>query len=438
MTTRLRWGSATDVGRVRSQNQDAYLEADPIFAVADGMGGAAGGDVAARVAIQALRAAAEPSEEGLIEGVRRANQAVMARADDDPSLRGMGTTLSAIALVPGDDGDADGDRVVVANVGDSRVYLLRDDDLLQITRDHSLVGDLVEEGRLTREQARHHPQKNIVTRVVGHEAGLEVDTWEVIPFTGDRFLLCSDGLFDELEDERIAAVLRSVDDPERAAGELVDLANDAGGHDNTTVVIVDVVDDGGRSAHASAALPADGDQVTGAARAGTAATAGAVRAGAAAPEGPAESDRPSGPGDGDRRSSDAGARPVRSRITWRVVAFLTAVALVLGGAAATVVWYARAGWFVGVDGGDVAIFQGRPGGVLWFDPSLERRTGLGIDDLPPARRAAVREGKEQPSLAAAERYVDNLRDQAEQERRATTTTTTTTTAPPPPPPPGSP
>ncbi|HVL03977.1 MAG TPA: Stp1/IreP family PP2C-type Ser/Thr phosphatase, partial [Acidimicrobiales bacterium] len=227
--------------------------AESLFAVADGMGGHAAGEIASEVAVESLESSEPTTVDALEEAVRQANRAVWERASDDPELRGMGTTLCVIALSADSAGGGD-DRILVANVGDSRVYQFHDGDITQITDDHSLVEDLVREGRLSAEEARTHPQRNILTRVLGNEPDVEVDTWEIIPQRGDRYLLCSDGLFNEVDDDRIAAVLRRLADPEDAAHELVNLANQHGGRDNVSAVVVDVVDDDNRAAAASAAL----------------------------------------------------------------------------------------------------------------------------------------------------------------------------------------
>jgi PPM family protein phosphatase len=419
MTT-LRWGSASDVGRVRTINQDSSLEADPLFAVADGMGGHAAGEVASQVALEALRANATASHDGLVEGIRLANRAVIDRASDDPELRGMGTTLCAIALV-GPDETSDQERIVVANVGDSRVYLFQDGDLLQISEDHSLVEEMVRQGRLSAEEARNHPQKNIVTRVLGNEPDVEVDTWEITPEQGHRYLLCSDGLFGEVEDDRIASVLRRIADPDEAAQELVRLAVEAGGRDNVTVVVVDVVDDGGRAAAASAAV---GE--------GTAASP-AVRRRPGRPDGDAGAldarTLNNLPGSSSGGRAAGGGSGGSGWLTWRSALFALVLLAIVGGAIGSVAWFSRSTYYVGIDDDEVAIFQGRPGGVLWIQPTLAERTGFPADDVPPARRSDVVAGKEQPSLEAARRYVANLEDQARTTRAPSTTTTTTTEAP---------
>ena len=242
-------GSASDTGRARTVNQDRFFVSTSAFAVADGMGGHRGGEVASTVALSALEdaVAGASSVDGFKQAVQDANAAVFAEADADPELRGMGTTLTMLAEL------ADSpDDVVLLNVGDSRIYRIGADGLEQLTEDHSLVEVLVREGRLTAEEALTHPQRNIVTRALGVEAFVEVDATVVHAAAGDRFLLCSDGLFNELTDAQIAATLRRLDDPDDAADELVRLANDAGGRDNITCVVVDIGDRGGESAKSTA------------------------------------------------------------------------------------------------------------------------------------------------------------------------------------------
>lgn len=384
----LRVGTATDTGRVRTVNEDTSLVEDGLFAVADGMGGHVAGEVASRVAIDSLRA--HYGVEGLIEAVQIANRAVYDRATEDPALRGMGTTICAVALV-----ERDGDAVLdVVNVGDSRVYVYRQGELVQLTEDHSLVGDLERDGRITPEEARVHPQRNVVTRSIGIEPEVEVDSFEIDPYRGDRVLLCSDGLFDMIEDTDILGVLRNQTDPEAAAERLVHLANEAGGRDNITVVLVDVVDDGGKAEDASASL------------AGTTV--------ASRPVDRILADEPASAGSSEQVPSPP---PVR-RMTWRSTLFSLALLGVLAAAAGGTWWFARSGWFVGLDGERVSLFRGRPDGVLWFDPTVERRTNLRLDDLQPSRRATVEDKHQFTSREAAERFI----------RRVQSETTTTTIA----------
>ncbi len=236
---RLRAGWATDVGLVRTTNQDKLLAADRLFAVADGMGGAAAGEVASATAIQGLQDAfvdsGQPTADTLIRAAEAANRAVWDQAEANPEMRGMGTTLVALAHV-------EGDRIAIVNVGDSRLYLFHDDELNQITSDHNLVAELVAEGRLSEEEAEFHPRRNIMTRALGVDPEVPVDLFHQDPEPGDRFLLCSDGLPREVKDDQIASILRRFGDPQEAARELVDEAKRRGGNDNITVVVVDVVE----------------------------------------------------------------------------------------------------------------------------------------------------------------------------------------------------
>lgn len=236
----VRWGSATDVGRVRKLNQDSLLACPTVFAVADGMGGHAAGEVASELAIAELRRLAEAAPvtaEELTGAIRNANEHIVASGAEHRDQFGMGTTLTGIAVVSADGSD----QWAVFNVGDSRVYRFADGTLSQLTVDHSAVQELVQAGRLSPDDARHHPRRNVVTRSLGSDPAPAADVWVLPPATGDRFLVCSDGLTSELEDADIAAVLREVSDPEQAAGELVRRANEAAGRDNVTVVVLELV-----------------------------------------------------------------------------------------------------------------------------------------------------------------------------------------------------
>ncbi len=237
--TVLRSGSATDVGRVRTVNQDMPLERPDLYAVADGMGGHVGGEVAARVAVETLDRAFEhaPTVDGLRAAFTEANSAVWQESQLNADLRGMGTTLTAMALVGGTGGK---DVLALANVGDSRAYIFSDGELTQVTADHSLAEERMRHGEMTEEEAAVHPQRHILTRALGVSSEVQADMWELELRTGDRVLLCSDGLSNEVSTEEMAEILGEVDDPDEAARRLVDAANEHGGADNITVVIVDV------------------------------------------------------------------------------------------------------------------------------------------------------------------------------------------------------
>lgn len=396
--SQLRTGVATDVGRVRQGNEDTSLVADDagLWAVADGMGGHRAGEVASEIAVRTLReafVATGPSETALAGAAVAANAAIVAAANDDPELQGMGTTLVAVARTEADD-------LAYVNVGDSRIYLLRDGELQRLTVDHSLVEELVQEGSLTPEEARTHPRRNIVTRALGIAEQVQVDAGTITPYEGDRYLLCSDGLTDEVDEERMASVLRRLADPTDAAAELVRLAVEHGGRDNVTVLIVDVVDDDGRAEAASRVV---GGGTASSERPDLAGFATAVDAAQPAPE----------PALRRRVRRERGPR----RFTWRVAVFAVVLLAVLSAAAAAIGWYARNTYFVGVEGDAVTIFRGKPGGVLWFDPTVERGTDLAPGDLTAEARDDVARGIEFGDLAEAEAYLE----------RVTTTTTTTTT-----------
>ena len=237
--TVLRSGSASDVGRVRNVNQDLPLERPNLYAVADGMGGHVGGEVAARVAVETLEQAFErtPTVEGLLEAFSEANTAIWHESQANADLRGMGTTLTAVALVGGTEGR---DVLALANVGDSRAYLFSGGVITQVTDDHSLAEERMRQGEMTEEEAAVHPQRHILTRALGVSSQVEADMWELELRTGDRLLLCSDGLTNEVGSDEMAAILGEVDDPAVAARRLVDAANRHGGADNITVVVVDV------------------------------------------------------------------------------------------------------------------------------------------------------------------------------------------------------
>jgi len=264
---RLRWGAATDTGRVRGANEDAFVAEERVFGVADGMGGHQAGEVASALAARTLRdrlAAGAATVDLVIAAVVEANAAIFAAAHTNSSQQGMGTTLTALALVP-ERGD-EPTQLALVNVGDSRTYRWRAGALERVTVDHSYVQELVATGHITEAEARTHPRRNIVTRALGIEPTVRVDAWLLPLVSGDRFVLCSDGLVDEVDDDQIAAVVARVEDPQAAADELVAMANEHGGRDNVTVVVVDVltgVEDGAPAAAPAAlttAVPAVGGE----------------------------------------------------------------------------------------------------------------------------------------------------------------------------------
>jgi protein phosphatase len=227
-------GKDTDPGRKRRRNEDAYVIQPPLFAVADGMGGAQAGEVASRLAAEALREGGNgDGEERVASLVREANRRVYERSRSDKAASGMGTTVTA-ALI-------EGTLVRVGHVGDSRAYLIRDGLLSQLTDDHSLVAELMRDGKLSQEEADAHPQRSVITRALGTDPDVDVDTFTIQAHPGDVFLLCSDGLTTMVDDQAILGIVEEQrNDLERAARSLVDAANDAGGEDNITVVLFEI------------------------------------------------------------------------------------------------------------------------------------------------------------------------------------------------------
>jgi len=365
---KLSWGATTDMGMVRQQNEDSFVAEEGLYVVADGMGGHNAGEVASALAVTAMRAAVKSGITDamrLREVVQTANTTIYTASLDDSAQSGMGTTLTAAVVVPGEE-----PRFVVANVGDSRTYLFRDGVLSRVSVDHSYVQELVNEGLISEEEARVHPRRNIVTRALGIDRSVSVDVFTQVVRTGDRLVLCSDGLVDEVSDADITAVLLQHHDPQLAAESLVMVANAAGGRDNTTVVVVDVLDD--------------------------------------------VSDPVESPPSSDRTEpmivpTPAGERPKR-RITVGAALFWSlAVALVLS-AISVVGVYARSGYYLGFDDdGLVTVYRGRVGGVLWFDPTVDTQTELTRSDLPEGVLVDVETNRSFASSSQARKFLEFLK-----------------------------
>ncbi len=231
----LRTGHLTHPGRKRRHNEDSYVHEPPLFAIADGMGGAKAGEVASGLAVEALQVRPDLSgdnEAYIVDLIQEANRRVYTRASEDAEASGMGTTMT-VALV-----DPDGEHVTFGHVGDSRAYRVRDDELEQLTDDHSLVGELIRSGKLTREEADVHPQRSVITRALGTDPDVDVDTFIVDAKPGDIYLLCSDGLSGMVSDKTILNIVRdNRRDLQAAAKALIAAANRGGGDDNITVVV---------------------------------------------------------------------------------------------------------------------------------------------------------------------------------------------------------
>jgi PPM family protein phosphatase len=240
-----RVAAVTDPGRTRRHNEDSYVIDPPLFAIADGMGGAQAGEVASRLATAALKegGANGGGERRIADLIQQANRRVYDRSSSDPNTSGMGTTIT-VALV-------EDDQVAFGHVGDSRAYLIRDAQMEQLTEDHSLVNELLKTGKLSPEEAETHPQRSVITRALGTDPDVDVDTFSVRAESGDLFLLCSDGLTDMVSEDSILDVVeRNRDDIEGALRALVKAANRGGGQDNITVVAFEI---------AAGVLASDGD-----------------------------------------------------------------------------------------------------------------------------------------------------------------------------------
>ncbi|HEX2157860.1 MAG TPA: Stp1/IreP family PP2C-type Ser/Thr phosphatase [Actinomycetes bacterium] len=375
---RLVFAAATDVGRMRKNNEDSYLSSKPVAAVADGMGGHSAGEVASAIAIEELAALRDrgpwdsetAATDDLKQAILRANRRIREMAASDRKLNGMGTTL--VALVE------DGDMVHVANVGDSRGYLLRQGELSQVTVDHSLVQELVDDGRLSPEDAERHPQRSVITRALGIDPEVEFDLFTYKLQVGDRLLLCSDGLSDVVEPAQIRKVLLRVRNAHRAAQELVTVANEQGGPDNITVIVVDAVDE------ATAEAVDDGGDTTGDL------TAGATGAMPVVGDAELDGDRRAGGGRAARAAKDRSLAMHRrlQRVLIAGIVVVAVAALLIAGRS-----FLFSRYWVGFDGGSVAVFQGVPGDVAGIRFSrLVERSPVSRAQVPAAYAARLEDG----------------------------------------------
>ncbi|WP_067779772.1 PP2C family protein-serine/threonine phosphatase [Actinomyces vulturis] len=420
MTISLRYAARSDVGLVRQSNQDSGYAGPHLCILCDGMGGPAGGDIASAIAISHLAPLEGDSHKAdelldlLRSAVDDAHTDLMARSAENPDLAGLGTTCIAVMR--------SGNKLAMVHVGDSRAYLLRDGELTQVTTDHTFVEYLIETGRLTPEQARRHPQRSVLLRVLGDGEGevlLDESIREAVP--GDRWLLCSDGLSGPVTAATIEEILTSVNDPGDAAERLIDLALKAGGPDNVTAVIFDVVDDDG---------PAQRDvQIVGSA------AKNAVNPEPSTPSSPSSADSASSPEsvhspahtspaakaaallnppttedeNKDNSPADTSMHPAKPRrlvlrsLMWGgIIVLLTVLAAFLG-------WrWTQTQYYVATDGNDVVIYQGIPQklGPIELSHVTKRYKSPRVDELDPQMSQRLSDTVAQPSLEAAEAYVE--------------------------------
>ena len=421
MSLGLRYAARSDVGLLRDGNEDSMYAGPRLLAVADGMGGHAAGEVASRVVIETVAAldAQPPADGALTEALRQAVETANGYLRDmvaaDSALEGMGTTLTALLWV--------GQQLGMVHVGDSRAYLLRDGELELITHDHTLVQNLIDDGRITEDEASTHPQRSWITRALDGRPAVELDLSMRDARAGDRYLICSDGLSSYVTEDTIAEALR-LPDVQAACDRLVDLALRAGGPDNVTCIVADLVEESegdGAPIVGGAAAGADGADPS---RTSTPASRAAAVARPAA-TGPATTDAPPPPVDtadlADDTDDEEGEeddldRPGSGSSASRRVALLlgAVVLLVVLGVIGTFL-YIRTQYYVGVADGSpstVAVYRGVTGSILGIDLSrVAQRSDLPVADLPDYQQPRVTSGIQASSEADAQRIVTTLRQQ---------------------------
>lgn len=340
------FGSRTDIGCIREQNEDSLVVQPPLFVVADGMGGHAAGEVASEIAVNTIAECAptHADAEELGKAVAQANRDIINAAIAGEGREGMGTTCTAAML--------EGNRLVIAQVGDSRAYLLHGGQLTQITRDHSLMANMIEAGQITPEEARVHPNRSVITRALGNDPDTVADLYEINVEDGDRLLLCSDGLSTMIEDDEIQAVMNRIADPQRCAATLVNGAIAAGGYDNVTVVIADV---------------------------------------------------------------EGASKRKRRSIALRTKLTIAFVLILLVAIVGTAIWGGstylhNTAYLTENSQGNVAVYRGVPGNVLGFSYSeLVEDTTIPVSSLPPSAAERIREGMRVNSVDEAQELVDSYK-----------------------------
>jgi len=387
--TRWRYAAATDIGLVRQSNQDALFADDKIAIIADGMGGHAAGEVAAAISIDIVCAGFRENQnvEGLVEAIQNANRAVVSDARANPEHFGMGTTIIAVALTHDLEGVI---SPTLVHVGDSRVYQLRDGALRQLSEDHSVAEEWVRMGRLTAEEAAVHPRRHQLTRAVGVEDTIAIDVTSISALAGDRLLLCSDGLSNELDGDTLARLASAPNGLELAVESLVSEAKVAGGRDNISVILLEF------------------DEVN-------VATFPIHRTMSTAP-----------PPVMAKMSASFGRR--RRRLTWRVWASALIVVALVVGFFSVLHWYAYSNYYLGDDAGVVAVYQGQPHSFLWYHPIKVFDTIYTVHQFLPSDARAIQRTISEPSLSEALVSAKSLHGNWELSQAAKSTTTTTTTS----------
>lgn len=391
--TRWRYAAATDIGLVRETNQDAIFVDDSLAIVADGMGGHAAGEVASAMTIDSVYEGflMDQSVEGLHHAIESANTAVLREARDNPNRFGMGTTIVAVGLTRDKMGVV---SPTMFHVGDSRVYQLRDGALRQLTEDHSVAEEWVRMGRLTPEEALNHPRRHQLTRGVGVEDTIDIDVMSINAQPGDRILLCSDGLSNELSPEGIVRLASAPVPLDQAVNGLIETAKQSGGRDNISAILLEF------------------DEVE-------VATKPIKRTLGTTPPPVAQMSR----------STSHRAKRKNSWLNWRVaVGSVFGVGIVIG-FFLVLHWYAYSTYYLAPDHGVIGVYQGQPSGVLWYKPILVAPTNYSYAQLRTADQISLNATISEPSEEAAFSYAASIHQEwlASQTVPVTTTTVGTTT-----------
>ena len=398
-------GRTSDPGKVRTNNEDYGHASGWLCVVADGMGGHQAGEVASEITVSTIRNACTPAPIGaddsnlahphlsdLVKAVVDANSAIFRASLEDPDKQGMGTTVTALSVIV-DPTDPDTPFALgLVNVGDSRTYVMRQGRLRQVSKDHSFVQDLVYQGQITKEEARYHPRRNIVTRALGIEPDVRVDSVQLPLIKGDRFLLCSDGLVDEVDDDLIAEILKQHAEPQAAADALVQAANENGGRDNVTVIVADVLE-GDELSEPTEEYDVDeifgADEITG-----------------EVPVIEVDADPGHEPTPPEGISANRPPRSPRRQLITRSAIAVAAVALIIVVMSIAGAWL-RSGYTVSfTESGTVMIYRGRD--VLWFSPTEEAPGQYRREQLDSLSVGMVEEDRQFDTLDAAAQFVQSL------------------------------
>ena len=398
-------GFATNTGRVRSENEDRAFADCWLLVVADGMGGHQAGEVASEITVSTIRNACSPAPLGaddsnlahphlsdLVKATVDANSVIIRAAIEDPSKQGMGTTVTALSVIVDPTINDVPLTLGLINVGDSRTYVMRNQRLRQVTKDHSFVQDLIDNGQISKEEARTHPRRNIVTRALGIEPDVRVDSAQLPMIKGDRYLLCSDGLVDEVSDEHIEKILCQYSETQDAADALVRAANESGGRDNVTVVVADVLE-GDEISEPTEEYDLGAifgvDEITGEV------TIVEVDADPGHEPAPVK-DTP----------VNQSYRSTGRRFIQRFAIGIAAVALIVVAISIAGAWVRSSYTVSFTESGTVMIYRGRD--VLWFSPTEEAPGLYRRDQLDSLSVGLVQENRQFDTLDAAAQFVQSL------------------------------